>query len=563
MPTDDEKNEMSAVQKSFDEKMKECETENEGKASNIKTITNALPSIIDVIGDYDKTPTRRPDTNKLTSMNEDNNSFKQILPETREKGKETKDSKLYEFETGCDTLAGGKMDELQKRKPYETKILSSDEDLVNKATYYLKEGLKDCIINFSKENFMKLRFKVLNKGNTKECNKCHLNTLLPVHESVFGRCPLGQMSCICVLPGNRIRCPSNFCHIMYDEIIKQHRTSSVFWFANSSKDINWHQTHWKITKFFLSTNLSTIRNCERIEDLECVDFLDIMINNLEFQKEISCQIEPPSDVVSETRYCLRNTVNEFREVKHYMITILKSIINQTPSTHKAVQNLQQFERRYNVEQMYTQRIYTHRGFQNGSDKLKESIKMQHIYIAGDEGEMEWFPRKSKEVDVREQQYEDTMKKTGTHDNDIDFETEDPILLSKDEFERVLLEAETSCRIMTENKTVITESKLLILQDKIEYLIQASETAAATLFQRQNLDSVRKSFINIKKMFLARVAFHDTEYEDTKQDFQRFVSRNREMDFGYNRYIEDELGETDRLLYLRDSDSDSDTFIKLV
>ncbi|XP_060607565.1 uncharacterized protein LOC132759753 isoform X2 [Ruditapes philippinarum] len=586
-PANDEKNESPAAQKSFDEKMKECEAENERKESNIKTITNAFPSFIDVIADYDKTPTRRHDINQSTSMNKDKDSLKKILPETRAKGKETKYSRLYEFETGCDTFAGGKVDELQKRKPYETKLFFSqylDKDLVNKATYYLKEGLKDCIIKFSKENFMKLRFKVLIKGDTKDCNKCHLNTLLPVHSSVFGRCPLGQMSCICVLPGNRIRCPLNFCDVMYDEIIKQHRTSSVFWFATSSNDINWHQTHWKITKFFLSTNSSTIRNCGRIEDLECVDFLDIMINNLEFQKEISCQIDPPSDVVSKTRSCLRNTVStvkEFREVKHYMITILESIINQTPSTHKAVQNLQQlekryeekqmhnkgklewsphkseFERRYTVKQMYTQHIYTHRGFQNESDKLKESIKMEDISFAGDEGEMEWFPRKSKEVDVREQQYEDTMKKTGTHDNDIDFETEDPILLSKDEFERVLLEAETSCRIMTEQKTVITESNLLILQDKIEYLIQASETAAATSFQRQNLDSVRKSFLNIKKIFLSGAVSRDMEYQAKKQDFRR------RMHFGYHRYMDACLNFLDCLyLYSHDGErirSEKDIF----
>jgi hypothetical protein len=138
--------------------------------------------------------------------------------------------------------------------------------------------------------------------------------------------------------------------------------------------------------------------------------------------------------------------------------------------------------------------------------------MGHIYFAGNEGEMKWFPWKSIEVDVREKQYEDTMKKTGTHDNDIDFETEDPTLLSKDEFERVLLEAETSCKILTENKTVITESKLLILQDEIEYLIQASKTAAATSFQRQNLDSVRKviyirSFIKLDfhKLFYINIS----------------------------------------------------------
>jgi hypothetical protein len=136
-------------------------------------------------------------------------------------------------------------------------------------------------------------------------------------------------------------------------------------------------------------------------------------------------------------------------------------------------------------------MYTRRGLQTKSEKLKESMKERQASFTGDESDMEWFPRKSIKVDVREKQYEDTMKKTGTHDKDLTFERGDQTLLPKDEFDRVLFQAETSCRMMTENKFDITEIELLILQDKIEYLIQASGTSAATSFQRQNLDSLRK------------------------------------------------------------------------
>ncbi|XP_060553991.1 uncharacterized protein LOC132715038 [Ruditapes philippinarum] len=242
----------------------------------------------------------------------------------------------------------------------------------------------------------------------------------------------------------------------------------------------------------------------------------------------------------------------FQDVVHNMITILSSIINQMPNTHKAVQDLQELERRYDEEQTYPRR-----GFQNESEKLKESLKKRQAFFAGYEGEMEWFPRKSIEVDVREKQYEDTMKKTCTHDKDISFERDDQILLPKDEFERVLIEAETSCRIMAENKTNITESKLLILQDKIECLIQASGTSAATSFQRQDLDSVIERFLNIKKMFLSKVAFRDMEYQIKKRDFKRG------MHFGYHRLMGASLNPLDRLyLYSHDGErirSEKDIF----
>jgi hypothetical protein len=183
---------------------------------------------------------------------------------------------------------------LQYKKPDQ----KSYRKLINVAARYLKEGLKDCIIQFSKENFKQLRLKVLKRVNTKECRNCPLDTLLPVHSSQYGRCPLGQMNCNCVCTRGKKPCPSKFCDVMYDEIIKQHRTSSDIWFPTPN-ETNWHHNHQVITKFFLSSNQSSIGHNYQIENLGCVDLLDIMINNIEFQKELFCKIDPPSDVVSK------------------------------------------------------------------------------------------------------------------------------------------------------------------------------------------------------------------------------------------------------------------------
>ncbi|XP_060553990.1 uncharacterized protein LOC132715037 [Ruditapes philippinarum] len=121
------------------------------------------------------------------------------------------------------------------------------------------------------------------------------------------------------------------------------------------------------------------------------------------------------DKIPKIRSYLRNEVyttddDMFKDVLHNMITILTSFINQMTSTRIAIHKLQQLERRYDKEH-----IFTRRGFQNQSDKLKESIKKRQPSFAYDQEKIERFPRKSIEGDVREKKYDDTIKKPAYYD----------------------------------------------------------------------------------------------------------------------------------------------------
>ena len=94
---------------------------------------------------------------------------------------------------------------------------------------------------------------------------------------------------------------------MYDEIIKRHRYSSSDWFSdigNRNLTISYHNpleviklfTEYRYVHNYLHRQDRSIRS---IEDLEFIELLDVMINNVEFQKEVFYQIDPPFDVLSK------------------------------------------------------------------------------------------------------------------------------------------------------------------------------------------------------------------------------------------------------------------------
>jgi hypothetical protein len=105
--------------------------------------------------------------------------------------------------------------------------------------------------------------------------------------------------------------------------------------------------------------------------------------------------------------------------------------------------------------------------------------------------MDLSPRESGKFRFMGDQNEDALKKTYRRVIDKSSEMEYPIVLSKDELDRVLLAVDASCRIMINNKDEITESEIVILRDKVQYLEQATRTSAVTSDQMVNLNIVRE------------------------------------------------------------------------
>ena len=136
-------------------------------------------------------------------------------------------------------------------------------------------------------------------GNTTllNCGSCSLASLRPAHtrNSSNRSCPFGQKMCNC-LKAQTIMCHKNICGCLYDEIIGEHATNSVFW---RNTDANLWVTHpWAIARSFIS--VAGYSNVTCASDCDITGLLHLVINSLTFHQHISCLITG-YDIFSQVR----------------------------------------------------------------------------------------------------------------------------------------------------------------------------------------------------------------------------------------------------------------------
>ncbi|XP_053391802.1 uncharacterized protein LOC128554558 [Mercenaria mercenaria] len=430
------------------------------------------------------------------------------------------------------------------------------------------EGLQEFVDEISKQDFTVMLSTIQKKYQAKYCNGCSLRTLLPAHTSISVMCPLGQKNCNCIDIVGKKPCPSHFCDAMYDEITKRHRYSEPSWW-NSNVE-KWFQEHWEIAKCFIryrDTYMGYRDTCMlemSAAETSTEGLLDVIINNKELQNSVCCEIDPPSDIFSQTRTFISNedVTDDYKlrtNIDH-MISILTDgkYIYRKPAAQKAVRNLLKlrkrvFEKRdfssfpnpvYDPQTYEGQSLFEDKNWLYPSqhqsihcsptDTLDVNVQYTDTALTAtglgekhDEEETVWSKSKHSEA----VKYPSGFHSLRTEHLDISQDTS-----SETKFNELLLEASKSCKTMEDDSSKISEKDLLCLQSKIEYLSQALETIQTSnidtteplqsdkakeqvmMFQKEfkSLKDLQKKFVDIKTKFLREIIMKDWQYKAKKE-----------------------------------------------
>ena len=147
-------------------------------------------------------------------------------------------------------------------------------------------------------------------------------------------------------------------------------------------------------------------------------------------------------------------------------------------------------------------IYFRRGCQKESDKYKGLPGQQNIFtetkleseVASIDGEsmVQSSPQRIEGHGNGFDTQNDEVKNTSIPFNIFPFRSDnDEEVSSESDFGQLLLDTETSVKMMAEKKAELSESELLDLQDKIEYLTQTSKSLESNLYHEEKLFSVQK------------------------------------------------------------------------
>ncbi|XP_053379156.1 uncharacterized protein LOC123527180 isoform X3 [Mercenaria mercenaria] len=170
------------------------------------------------------------------------------------------------------------------------------------ATKFLREGIVDLVDWTTKRQHYDMLAdikKVYGERAVAGYTSCSLKTLMPIHTKTSqGTCSLGQKHhCNCLNPKGKQLCPTKFCSAMYDKIIAQHRFGTPSW---KNTDISqWHNNHWQIAKCNIPAGESVGKMSAY--DTDYSGLINVMVNDLEMQTELSYVVDPPHDVISKAR----------------------------------------------------------------------------------------------------------------------------------------------------------------------------------------------------------------------------------------------------------------------
>ncbi|XP_053406756.1 antiviral innate immune response receptor RIG-I-like isoform X2 [Mercenaria mercenaria] len=165
-----------------------------------------------------------------------------------------------------------------------------------KGLEYLQQGLAPFVdreVAIKHSHFMQ-SLKSKPKAYAK-CN-CTYENLLPNHAG--GPCNRQNIrNCFCHKPSNRRRkCPNGICGKICDFIVQEHR------FTNPSlrnSDISeWSNNAWSVAKCFIPDSKYPT---DSARSTDAAGLLNIIINANFIQQKLTCNIDPPNDIMSQAR----------------------------------------------------------------------------------------------------------------------------------------------------------------------------------------------------------------------------------------------------------------------
>ncbi|XP_045195855.2 uncharacterized protein LOC123551184 [Mercenaria mercenaria] len=196
------------------------------------------------------------------------------------------------------------------------------------ALKYLKEGITDALDDSCRKQHAAFISDIYKQQGAKTfgCDKCSLNTLLPLHcTNKKGQCPQAKrQKCNCILENGRKPCPTNFCSSMYDAITKCHRFASPNW--KNTNIHEWHNNYWEIAKCYISADGYKHVLNPATTDLSAL--LCILVNNMDLQNAFDL---PLNEIVPKIRKFRNETLHstsmelneyELKENISYMTDIL-------------------------------------------------------------------------------------------------------------------------------------------------------------------------------------------------------------------------------------------------
>ncbi|XP_053389698.1 uncharacterized protein LOC128552680 [Mercenaria mercenaria] len=206
---------------------------------------------------------------------------------------------------------------------------------------YVKEGLEPFCDHLVNQQHVAILKKVKQKHNLSavSCGLCDVHTLQPDHVQTKTRqCPLGQMYCNCLHPRGKISCPNKVCGAIYDEIIQLHASTPPAPNWKNTDAQQWSTEQWTVAKCFINAPGYEAKK-SRAAEFDCLGLLHVLINNIEFQQHIKCEITD-TDVFSRVRKS-RNAIFhsnsmelENTEVNSYIDDMIELLEDETEIKHR-------------------------------------------------------------------------------------------------------------------------------------------------------------------------------------------------------------------------------------